>query len=136
MIEAAAPAGTIIQAFSWPPPQARSARPFGAAADLRPHTTPGRGDGDRKRSRQVIDRLRLLAAHTRPPEALSAGFQWALLVSVLPRGSRIHRAARLQHPLARLGKGESVSAIAKHLEIGRSTLYRALEPHLASGAEN
>jgi DNA invertase Pin-like site-specific DNA recombinase len=38
--------------------------------------------------------------------------------------------------LARLGKGESVSAIAKHLEIGRSTLYRALEPHLASGAEN
>ncbi|MGY2093645.1 recombinase family protein [Nocardia gipuzkoensis] len=28
-------------------------------------------------------------------------------------------------------RGESVAAIAKHLEIGRSTLYRALEPHLA-----
>ncbi|MFC7428743.1 helix-turn-helix domain-containing protein [Nocardia tengchongensis] len=28
-------------------------------------------------------------------------------------------------------RGESVTAIAKHLEIGRSTLYRALEPHLA-----
>jgi hypothetical protein len=39
MIEAAAPAGTITQAFSWPPPQARSARLFGAAADLRPDTT-------------------------------------------------------------------------------------------------
>ncbi|MFI9638032.1 recombinase family protein [Nocardia sp. NPDC051929] len=28
-------------------------------------------------------------------------------------------------------RGESVTAIAKHLQIGRSTLYRALEPHLA-----
>ena len=27
-------------------------------------------------------------------------------------------------------RGESVTAIAKHLKIGRSTLYRALEPHL------
>ena len=52
MIEAAAPAGTITQAFSRLPPQARSARLFGAAADLRPDTTPDRGDGDRKRSRQ------------------------------------------------------------------------------------
>lgn len=58
MIEAAAPAETITQAFSWlVPPQARSARLFGAAADLRPDTQPpGRGDGDRKRSRQVIGR--------------------------------------------------------------------------------
>ncbi|WP_239341740.1 helix-turn-helix domain-containing protein [Frankia sp. CiP3] len=29
---------------------------------------------------------------------------------------------------ARLGCGESVSAIARHLGIGRSTLYRALQP--------
>lgn len=34
--------------------------------------------------------------------------------------------------LARLAKGESVTAIAQHLQIGRSTLYRALEPHLGS----
>jgi hypothetical protein len=40
MIEAAATAGTITQAFSWLPPQARSARLFGAAADLRPDTAP------------------------------------------------------------------------------------------------
>jgi hypothetical protein len=40
MIEAAAPAGTITQAFSWLPPQAKSSRLFGAAADLRPDTTP------------------------------------------------------------------------------------------------
>jgi len=40
MIEAAAPAGTITQAFSWPPRHARSARLFGAAADRRPDTTP------------------------------------------------------------------------------------------------
>jgi DNA invertase Pin-like site-specific DNA recombinase len=33
--------------------------------------------------------------------------------------------------IARRKRGESVTAIAKHLEIGRSTLYRALEPHLA-----
>jgi DNA invertase Pin-like site-specific DNA recombinase len=32
--------------------------------------------------------------------------------------------------LARLAKGESVTVIARHLQIGRSTLYRALEPHL------
>src|SRR6266581_3874053 len=61
MIEAAAPAGTITQAFSWPPPpQARSARLFGAAPTYAPTQPPGRGDGDRKRSRQVIDRLRLV----------------------------------------------------------------------------
>lgn len=33
--------------------------------------------------------------------------------------------------LARLGLGESVTAITRHLGIGRSTLYRALELHLA-----
>lgn len=33
--------------------------------------------------------------------------------------------------IARRKRSESVTAIAKHLEIGRSTLYRALEPHLA-----
>jgi hypothetical protein len=43
MIEAAAPAGTITHAFSWLPRQARSARLFGAAADLRPDTTPWSG---------------------------------------------------------------------------------------------
>lgn len=32
--------------------------------------------------------------------------------------------------LARFGRGESVSAIAEHLGVGRSTLYRALGPHL------
>ncbi|MEU7768585.1 recombinase family protein [Nocardia sp. NPDC049190] len=31
--------------------------------------------------------------------------------------------------IARRKRGESVTAIAKHLKIGRSTLYRALEPH-------
>jgi hypothetical protein len=39
MTEAAAPAGTITQVFSWLPPQARPARLFGAAAGLRPGTT-------------------------------------------------------------------------------------------------
>ncbi|MEV6258629.1 recombinase family protein [Nocardia sp. NPDC051911] len=34
-------------------------------------------------------------------------------------------------PIDRRKRGESVTAIAKHLQIGRSTLYRALEPHLA-----
>ncbi|MEU0505353.1 helix-turn-helix domain-containing protein [Nocardia sp. NPDC005998] len=33
--------------------------------------------------------------------------------------------------IARRKRGESVTAIAKHLEIGRSTLYRALESHFA-----
>jgi DNA invertase Pin-like site-specific DNA recombinase len=33
---------------------------------------------------------------------------------------------------ARLGRGESVSAIARHLGIGRSTLYRALQPQETS----
>ena len=31
--------------------------------------------------------------------------------------------------IARRTSGESVTAIARHLRIGRSTLYRALEPH-------
>ena len=31
--------------------------------------------------------------------------------------------------LARQARGESVTAIARHLKIGRSTLYRALQPH-------
>lgn len=62
MIEAAAPAGTITQAFSWPPP----ASEVGAALSespptYAPGTTLGCGDGDRKRSRQVIDRLRVPA---------------------------------------------------------------------------
>ena len=38
---------------------------------------------------------------------------------------------------ARQSRGESVTAIARHLKIGRSTLYRALQPHeadLASAA--
>ena len=30
---------------------------------------------------------------------------------------------------ARQSRGESVTAIARHLKIGRSTLYRALQPH-------
>ena len=30
--------------------------------------------------------------------------------------------------LARQARGESVTAIARHLKIGRSTLYRALQP--------
>jgi DNA invertase Pin-like site-specific DNA recombinase len=33
--------------------------------------------------------------------------------------------------IARRARGESVSAIATHLQIGRSTLYRALEPYEA-----
>src|SRR5215813_3654317 len=46
MIEAAAPAGTITQAFSWlPPPQARPARLFGAAADLARGATRPRPSG-------------------------------------------------------------------------------------------
>ena len=40
MIGAAAPAGTIAQAFSWLPPQARPARRFGAAAGLPRHNLP------------------------------------------------------------------------------------------------
>jgi DNA invertase Pin-like site-specific DNA recombinase len=32
---------------------------------------------------------------------------------------------------ARQSRGESVTAIARHLKIGRSTLYRALQPHEA-----
>src|SRR6266705_5802466 len=150
MIEAAAPAGTITLALSWLPPRKRgrrgSSEPPPTYAPAQP---PGRGDGDQKRSRQVIDRLRLvlhrpgrqsskgdraavcrcangrergraedqaglaaalitasfqlgsalglavfsgiatsrtshlLAAHTPPPEALTAGFQRALLVSSL-----------------------------------------------------
>lgn len=41
MIETAAPAGTITQAFSWlPPSQARSARLFGAAAGPTPRHNP------------------------------------------------------------------------------------------------
>jgi len=32
---------------------------------------------------------------------------------------------------ARQARGESVTAIARHLKIGRSTLYRALQPHEA-----
>jgi DNA invertase Pin-like site-specific DNA recombinase len=32
---------------------------------------------------------------------------------------------------ARQSRGESVTAIARHLKIGRSTLYRALQPHQA-----
>ena len=35
---------------------------------------------------------------------------------------------------ARQSRGESVTAIARHLKIGRSTLYRALQPHGASPA--
>ncbi|UQX11466.1 helix-turn-helix domain-containing protein [Candidatus Mycobacterium methanotrophicum] len=31
--------------------------------------------------------------------------------------------------IARRARGESVTAIAEHLRVGRSTLYRALEPH-------
>src|SRR6266568_9182157 len=150
MIEAAAPAGTITLALSWLPPRKRgrrgSSEPPPTYAPAQP---PGRGDGDQKRSRQVIDRLRLvlhrpgrqsskgdraavcrcangrergraggsgrigrgsdhhlfparvrarpggvqriatsrtshlLAARTPPPEALTAGFQRALLVSAL-----------------------------------------------------
>jgi len=61
MIEAAAPAGTITQAFSWLPSRKRgrrgSSEPPPTYAPTQP---PGRGDGDRKRSRQVIDRLRLV----------------------------------------------------------------------------
>jgi hypothetical protein len=95
MIEAAAPAGTITQAFSWLPPQARSARLFGAA-DLRPDTTPGRGDGDRKRSRQVIDRLRLYAdvqtaANAGVPED-QAGLAAALITASFQLGSSLGRA--------------------------------------------
>jgi DNA invertase Pin-like site-specific DNA recombinase len=30
---------------------------------------------------------------------------------------------------ARQSRGESVTVIARHLQIGRSTLYRALQPH-------
>ncbi len=33
--------------------------------------------------------------------------------------------------IARRARGESVSAIAQHLRIGRSTLYRALQPDAA-----
>ncbi len=33
---------------------------------------------------------------------------------------------------ARQSRGESVTAIARHLKIGRSTLYRALQPHEAN----
>jgi DNA-binding phage protein len=38
---------------------------------------------------------------------------------------------------ARQSRGESVTAIARHLQVGRSTLYRALQPpegDLASAA--
>ena len=35
---------------------------------------------------------------------------------------------------ARQSRGESVTAIARHLKIGRSTLYRALQPHEADPA--
>lgn len=37
--------------------------------------------------------------------------------------------------LARRAKGESVTAIAKHLGIGRATLYRALGPETAGVIE-
>jgi hypothetical protein len=82
MIEAAAPAGTITQAFSWLPP----ASEVGAAPRSRrrstPDTAPGRGDGDRKRSRQVIDRLRLVMhrpgrSHRKAIGLLYAGVQTA-----------------------------------------------------------
>jgi DNA invertase Pin-like site-specific DNA recombinase len=33
--------------------------------------------------------------------------------------------------IARRARGESVTTIAAHLQIGRSTLYRALEPYAA-----
>jgi DNA invertase Pin-like site-specific DNA recombinase len=35
---------------------------------------------------------------------------------------------------ARQSRGESVTVIAGHLKIGRSTLYRALKPHTAESA--
>ena len=44
------------------------------------------------------------------------------------RAPQISRDDVLAAAHARQSRGESVTAIARHLKIGRSTLYRALQP--------
>jgi hypothetical protein len=61
MIEAAAPAGTITQAILVAAPRRRGRRGSSEPPPTHaPAQPPGRGDGDRKRSRQVTGTLRLV----------------------------------------------------------------------------
>jgi DNA invertase Pin-like site-specific DNA recombinase len=57
------------------------------------------------------------------------------LAAAAAQGRRGGRPAAVDDTLAvaraRQARGESVTAIARHLKIGRSTLYRALTPNTA-----